>query len=173
MNVRAAFGCRDDVHERSRHRFVVGSPPHGDIDATLAQDLLRAQVPLRVDLLDDLREGTGTRQMPHVGHGLIGSEELNEVNDPAVMPKLGDDWLLSTKILHPQHQAGNEEGRLPRTLDKPFDVEGLTSREDLAIRPVPDARARDLAGTLPLTRGMVAVVKGVNGFAGDGVPESL
>ena len=95
----AALGRRDHVDE-GPHRVVTGPPPHRHVDQQVTLDVLRGHVAL---VVVEERDGLGELLLPleaqHLGHRLVGGEELAELGDAAVVAEaLLDAWARRSRI---------------------------------------------------------------------------
>ncbi len=84
-DVGAALGRRDDVDEGLHPRVVALAPAQRDVDDALALELGGGHVPVDVEDRHGLGEGAGALEAPDVGDGGVGSEELDELGDAAVV----------------------------------------------------------------------------------------
>ncbi len=140
VEVGAALGRGDDVDERLHVRGVVGAPAHRDVDAEGALDVLGRHVPLVVEQRHGLGEHVLALQPQHVGDRLVGSEELAELGDAAVVAELLLVRLVTAPVADDDLKAGHEERGLASSRDELLIGELGALDEDLRIGPVAHTR---------------------------------
>ena len=124
--------------------------PHRSATSTveLALDLLRGHVPLVVEHRHGLAEAPDTLQPEHVADGLVGSEELAELADAAVVPERVDRLVRAAGVADDEGQARHQERGLPGPVVQLVDRDRGVLEERLPVRPVPDPGAGRLLGDL-------------------------
>lgn len=156
-DVRAALGGGDDVDERAQLGVVAGPPPHRDVDAELALDLLRRHVAVGVEHGHRLGEGAAALQAQDVGDRLVLGEEVDELADAAVVAELLLHHLGAAQVTDHQLEAGHDERRLPGAAEQPLVDEVGVLGEDLPVRPEPDPGAAAALGDPTALAGQTAL----------------
>ena len=85
LDVGAALGRRDDVHEGAFDGVEVVRPAHGNIHVEATVDIGGGHRAVLVELRDGLHEVVAALQPQDVGDGFADGQEVHELADSALM----------------------------------------------------------------------------------------